>query len=166
MNRAYVVTERPLSTELLRAVLPGELVSDSTFVSGSGRSSAISLAWSLLVAKQLPVALVIDADTDVESSIREQEDFLCETIRRVSPGVDRRVFLAAPAIEALFVRDRGIAGRLAGHTLSDDEWEQAKRHPKRFLEALPGQELDRDAVASIRKVPPFDEIIRFLGNTE
>lgn len=164
MNRAYVVTERPSSTELLRAVLPERLVGADTFVSGCGRSSAISLVWSLLVTKQRPVALVVDADTDVESSIREQEDFLRETIRRPSPGVARRVFLAVPTIEASFVHDREVAGRLAGHALSDDEWEQAGRHPKRFLEALSDRirKLDRDTAASIRKVPPFNEIIRFL----
>jgi hypothetical protein len=133
MSQAYVVTEGKRDVELLKRVLPERIVRATEFVPGHGKDSARSLARSILASKRLPVALVVDADTDDEPTIRERESFLDYYLRQAAAGIPFRVFTAIPEIEAVFFEDRAFVEEITKQHFSTGDWEFARRHPKEFL---------------------------------
>lgn len=133
MIQAYVVTEGKTDVELLKRVLPVRIVQATEFVPGHGMDSARSLARSILASKRLPVALVVDADTDDERAVREREGFLDYYLRQAAAGIQFRVFTAIPEIEAVFFEDQSFVEEITRQSFSPADWELAKRHPKEFL---------------------------------
>jgi hypothetical protein len=174
MMRAYVVTEGQVDAEILKGLLPENIVKDTEFVVGSGRYSAQSLARSVLAVRQLPVALVVDADTEDETMIQEQSDFLQESLRQASPGVRFQVFLAVPTIEILLFQDQSLLEELTGRKFSDQEWQIAKLKPKKFLTDLLDtspltltellDNLTDEALGTLRKYPPVSTLAEFLAS--
>lgn len=73
MKRAYVITEGQYDAEFLKKVLPAELLEKIDFVARHGLYTLQSLARSILAVKQQPVALVVDADTNEQTSAQERE---------------------------------------------------------------------------------------------
>lgn len=147
MIQAYVVTEGKTDVELLKRVLPERIVQATEFVPGHGMDSARSLARSILASKRLPVALVVDADTDDERTVREREGFLDYYLRQAAAGIPFRVFTAIPEIEAVFFEDQSFVEEITKQHFSARDWEFAKRHPKECLtRAIPGASLASEAV--------------------
>jgi len=138
MTRAYVVTEGKSDVVILERCLPEDIVKRVTFVPGMGSYAAMSMAATLLPVKKLPVALVLDADTENESAILEREDFLRSFLRAAAGDVPFEVFLAVPTIEAILFRDRTLVPQLTHRELSDQEWEQARYDPKQVLAVASG----------------------------
>ena len=130
MKRVYIITEGKSDKDILKAVLPKEIVQNENveFKAGSGRYSAQSLARSVLAVKQVPTALIVDADTSDAAAIQEQRDLLSFSLRQASPGIKFEVFLAVPEMEILLVQQ--LAN---GRKFPESELEFAKRHPKEFL---------------------------------
>ena len=60
MTRACVVTDEVFDAALLKKLLPKKFIEHTTFVIGSGLSSAQSLSSTILAVKRRSVALVID----------------------------------------------------------------------------------------------------------
>jgi hypothetical protein len=112
MTQAYIVTEGKSSPEILKRLLPENILRYTKLIAG-GSGSAVSLASSALVAKRLPVALVVDANTNHQSTIREREDLLSYLLRQGPPGIPFEVFLAVPEIEIVFLQDRTFIEKLA-----------------------------------------------------
>lgn len=133
MKPVYVVTEGQSDKEILATVLPKEVIQNVEFVVGSSRYSARSIARSILAVEQVPVALVVDADTSYAAAIKEQQGFLRAALGQASGGVRFKACLAVPEIEILLVRDRSFVEQLAGRSFSDLEMEFAKSRPKKFL---------------------------------
>ena len=136
MKRVCVITEGQSDYEILKAVLPQEIVQNENieFIVGSGRYSAQSLARSVLAVEQVPIALIVDADTSNAAAIQEQRDLLLFFLRQASPGIKFEVFLAEPELEILLVQNLTLRQQLTnGREFSELELEFAKRHPKEFL---------------------------------
>ena len=76
MTLAYIVTEGQFDREILEKLLPKPLLQETAIIAAGGKYAAQSLASTILPIKQLPVALVIDGDTQDEHRIREQADLL------------------------------------------------------------------------------------------
>lgn len=133
MRRAYVVTEGQTDADVLRRVLRDELVREVEFVAGGGRSAAESLARSLLASKQLPVVLVVDADTTDEQKVDEQLDFLRYYLDQGSGCAPFEVLAAVPEIETVLFEDQSLVERVTNHKFSEREWKIAKRQPKESL---------------------------------
>ena len=102
---AYIVTEGQFDVALLSRLLAHEVRSGVRVVSASGKSGAQSLARSLVAARRLPVALVLDADTTDKALVREQRLVARELLTMASPGIPTEVFMAVPSIEILFFTD-------------------------------------------------------------
>jgi len=98
-----------------------------------GSYAAMSMAATLLPVRKLPVALVLDADTENKSAIREREDFLRSFLRAAAGDVPFEVFLAVPTIEAILFQDRTLVEQFTHRELSDQEWAQARYDPKQVL---------------------------------
>src|SRR5437762_9394530 len=75
----HIVTEGKTDELVIRQLLRSELASHPKQIKvivGGGRSSAQSLARSILGARREPVALVVDSDTTNPEQIAGQRDFL------------------------------------------------------------------------------------------
>ncbi|MCS6625645.1 hypothetical protein N0B44_22280 [Roseibacterium beibuensis] len=116
----YLVIEGESDRRLLEQALPAKTKSRSRIIVGGGVSSAVSLAKTLALQGKLPVAVILDADTENEARIRSQIRIYEDLIHQAM-GTDRtraRVFLAKPSLEhELFAwnqRKRGLFKELEG----------------------------------------------------
>ncbi len=172
--KAYIVTEGQSDSEILKRLLPPEITSHVEFLIGGGRYSIQSFARTLLVVKQLPVAIVIDADTEDTPSIEEQRHNLYDLLDQVSPGIPFDVFFAVPEIESVFFQNRELLEEILDHPFTDVEWEMGKRHPKEILQTILGTSstpvydilghLSNEAVAVLRSHPLIRQIEGFLNS--
>ncbi len=82
--------------------MPEDIVSQTQIIYGSGYSTALSKARSLLVSSELPVTLILDSKTTDTTTIKERKGLILQSVRQLS-GPDRfQTFLAVPEIEAIF----------------------------------------------------------------
>src|SRR5262245_55798732 len=104
MIYAYLITEGKSDEEMLRKLLPEDLVYSTEIVNGGGSYGAQSLTGTLLSTRRLPVALVVDADTDDADTISEREVVLRELLQSRAGGNERRFLLSlmVPAMEIVF----------------------------------------------------------------
>jgi hypothetical protein len=138
----------------------------------SSNSAALSESTSILVVKRVPVALVVDANTDHENAIYEQQDTLQYLLHQAAVRVPFKVLLAIPSIETIFFQDRTLLEQLIHHQVTDTEWELAKYNPKKSLtyflgeNPLPGliRQLTDKSVAILQKHPLITELVEFLSS--
>ena len=101
MKPVYLVTESYTNTEILKRLLPTELVQRTEFVTARGRYSASSLSGTILSERMRPVALVINANTTSSGAIQEQANTITSLLLPASSGVPYKVFMAVPTVEAI-----------------------------------------------------------------
>ena len=149
MSRAYLVAEGKTDLQILQRLLPGS--AEVTFVDGRGKYGAESLARSLAATRDLPVALVIDADTTSETLIAQKQQDLISLVDRVSLGAPFEVFQVVPSIETLFFADRSLLEQLINRELTDLEWQLGQRQPKELLDGVVGDaaEFVQAAIANL-----------------
>lgn len=132
----YIVTEGGFGVTVLSRLLAAEVQLGLRIVPASGKSAAQSLARSLVAARRRPVALVLDADTTDEASVRRQRLVARELLAMASPGVPTQVFMAVPTIEALFFADRQLLERLVGDHIPDNQWAAGRFQPRETLQEM------------------------------
>ncbi len=101
MKTMYLVTESSTNTEILKRLLPTDLVQRTEFVTAHGRYSASSLSGTILSERMRPVALVINANTTEEGAIHEQASTITGLLLPASSGVPYKVLMAVPTVEAI-----------------------------------------------------------------
>ena len=163
-TKVYLITEGLSDEVILKKLLPAQVVDNVQFVIGQGRYSAQSLARSILAARRMPVALVLDADTTQPESVQEQYDFLQEALGQAAAGTPFGVFLAKPEIEILLLEVPQIT-----NGVSQRELELAKFHPKKFLHLFNGvdnllNQLNEKELETIRSHPLLVELVQFLSS--
>lgn len=171
---AYVVVEGESDAALLRRILPQDLLAKVAVVASGGRSAAVSLSRSVLIARQAPTALVVDADTTQASAIEEQRVVLGDLLRSAAGKTPFLVELAVPEVEAMLFHETGLLERVTGQRLTDAERITAGFRPRDVLAAvleragpawtlvgLPAAIEDKD-VAALRASPLAEHLIRFL----
>jgi hypothetical protein len=172
---AYIITESKFDKEILEKLLPKHIVQDTEVVAASGKYGAQSLASTILAIKLLPVALVIDADTEDELRIREQADLLHQLLRQSSPGIPFEVFMAVPKLEVVFLENRSLIEKITERSFTDVEWQFAKSRPREFLEKMLGKyptfiqktfvSLNDEDVFVLQQYPLIKGLISFLSKT-
>jgi predicted ATP-dependent endonuclease of OLD family len=105
----YIVTEGQSDADLLKRLMPKELLEGVTIVPAGGLSSVKSLASSLLVRRRKPVAIVIDADSAEPELIQERRQSIEEVIESVAGGVPVKVVVAVPALDSPLPQNAAIA---------------------------------------------------------
>lgn len=170
---AYIVCEGNLDVQLLKHVLPAELLENVEIVAGCGISAAKSLARSLLVRRQLPVAIVADADSVDPDLIQERLKNIKESIESVSV-ILVKVILAVPAVEIIFFQDIFLLSRLLGYAPPKDILDLASFQPRKALEQLIAQsqkspdrshiinQLASEDLEILHKSPVIQEVLNFL----
>ena len=175
---AYIICEGTLDEQLLQHVLPEELLNNVKIVSAGGLSATKSLARSLLVRRQVPVAIVVDADSVTPDSIQERLNSIEEIVKSVSIGAPVKVILAVPEIETIFFQDNLLLSRLLGYEPSQDILSWAAFNPRKALEQLLSQsqkvhscsqiinQLTNEDIEILSKAPVIQEIIYFLQSIQ
>ncbi len=99
----YVVTEGRSGVAVLLPLIEAAKISDFHALAAGGKSAATSLARSISISRQSPVAVIVDADTSDAASIREQQLIFRDLTNASSLQGPCRLFLAIPTLEeALF----------------------------------------------------------------
>lgn len=173
MTQTYIVTEHSSDAAIIEKVLPKQVLHNVKFVDGDSSYGAESMANTLLAAKRLPVALVINAKTNDELMIGERASELNYLLRQASPGIPFKVLIAVPELEVVFFQERSLLEELIGKKLTDLEWQFAQHHPKELLENLLGSSatfikatlkaLDDQKLQVLRQYPLIGELNEFLA---
>ncbi|NER21415.1 MAG: hypothetical protein F6J96_12045 [Symploca sp. SIO1C2] len=174
MTLAYLVTEGKSDADILNKLLPERYLKNTQLVVGGSKYSAQSLAGTILAVKSLPVALVIDADTDNESVIQEKSELVHQLLYQASPGIPFKVFTAVPELEAVFCYQQSVLERILKTSIDELTWQVARQHPKAFLTKNLGQEplliesilsnLDDEMMQLLQQHPLIQELTEFLDS--
>lgn len=173
---AYIVCEGPFDAELLKTVLPEKLLNDVPVVSAGGISAVKSLARSLVVRRQVPVIVVVDADSVVPELVQERLKDIEEIVESVAINTPIKVVLAVPEMETIFFQDAIFLSRLLGYSPPQNLLDLAVFKPKEALGQLLSESepnnhispleiiarLSNEDIDILRKTPFIQEIINFL----
>jgi hypothetical protein len=171
---AYLVCEGARDVQLLRRILPGELLSNVEIIPAGGLSAIKSLARSLIVRRQAPVVIVMDADVITPEQVEERLKDTEEIVESVAVNTPVKVILAVPSIETIFFQDVSLLSRLLGYAPSQDMLSLAIYQPWQALRELISQskkyqsqsqlieQLTDEDLEILRKTSVIQEIIQFL----
>lgn len=171
---AYIITEGPFDTQLLQLLIPENLLDKVGIVTADGVSNAISLARSLVVRRQVPVALMIDADSIAPELIQERCQSIEEVVQSVAGNILVKVVAAIPEMEIIFFQDASLLSRIFGFELSEDFLTSANLQPRKALEQLFSRSktiynrtdfittLEDNDIEILRKSCVIQELIQFL----
>jgi len=171
---AYIICEANFDTQLLKAVLPKELLNNVEVVNADTISNIKSLARSLIVRRQVPVVIVVDADSVDPDLIQERCNNIQKIVESVSINTPVKVILAIPEMETIFFQDTILLSRLLGLELAQEIIILAKFQPRQALKELLSQsknyhdqsqlmnQLANEDLKIIRKAPVIQELIQFL----
>ncbi|MGI0493296.1 hypothetical protein ACN4EG_16045 [Alkalinema pantanalense CENA528] len=171
---AYIVCEGEHDAQLLKRLLPEKFVGNTEVVAAGGLSAVKSLARSLVVRRQSPVAIVADADAVVLDQVEQRLKDIEEIVGNISANTPVKVVLAVPTLEIIFFQDISLLSRLLGYIPPQDIFSLAVYQPKQVLEKLIAQskilrsqsqlveQLTYEELEILREAPVIQEIIQFL----
>ena len=171
---AYIVCEGERDAQLLKRLVPEEFVSHVEIVAAGGISAVKSLARSLIVRRQSPVAIVADADATVPEQVEQRLKDTEEIVGNIAVNTPVKVILAVPTLEIIFFQDVSLLSRLLGYVPSQDVLSLAVYQPWQTLKQLISQsknfqsqaqlveQLTNEDLEVLRKAPVVQEIIQFL----
>lgn len=160
-----IVVEGETDAAILGHVL-GVLPSAPSILVGHGRSSAISLARSALVARGTPTALVLDANSTDEDQIVRTRVELEEALTAAGSAAPYHVCLAIPTIEAWLWRDSDGMKRILNGTRWPDVETEARFAPKRVLVTLLEQRNERYSPQAIDRLMARVDLARIRNTDE
>jgi predicted ATP-dependent endonuclease of OLD family len=176
MKKALIVTEGKYDAEILQKVLPTEILEKVQIIPSGG--SALSLARTVLVTKQIPTVLLVDADSNNEHTILEKQNDLDESLNSVSIGTKFKVFLIVPEMEVLFLENPDFVQSFSDNSkeFSKLELQLAKSNPKKFLSEVLGKpnstnlykrlfaNLDNKTISAMRNHKSIRDLTEFLSS--
>ena len=131
-NGTYIITEGALDAELIKKILPGEVLDKVKVIFSGGFSSVLSKARSMLIQKpNSQIFIILDADTTNEFEVQEKNEFIEDYMKIVARGNRFKLFLQVPEIESVFFEKKDLIERIIGKKLTDLEFEFAKEKPKK-----------------------------------
>lgn len=175
---AYIVCEGDFDAALIQRILPDELIREIEVVSAGGLSAVKSLARSLLVRRQVPVAIVADADSVAPELVKERLASIEEIVASVAVNTPIKVILAVPEIESIFFYDTRLLSRVLGYELSPEIWNLAVSQPRKALQLLLSKEqsnsspvhlihlLTHEDLETLRTTPVIQELTYFLESVQ
>ena len=171
---AYLICEGTRDAQLLKRVLPEEILNNVEIIPAGGISAVKSLARSLIVRRQAPVAIVMDADVTIPEQVEERLKDTEEIVGSVAANTPVKVILAVPTIETIFFQDISLLSHLLGYAPSQEMLSLAIYQPWQVLTQLISQskkyqsqsqlieQLTHQDLEILRKTPVIQEIILFL----
>jgi hypothetical protein len=172
MSYSYIIVEGPTDIQVLTRILPKAVLDNVRLVDGKGKYGAESLARSVAATRDVPVVLLIDADTTDETLITQKRQDVRFMVRQTSTGAPFHLLLAIPTIETVFFTDRVLLEQLIDRHLTDLEWQLGQRQPKDLLESVTGDsrkfmdsvltQLSEEQVDILRRHPLIIELMAVL----
>lgn len=111
--KTYVVVEQAADAATIAAAMPAQVRDQVQIVVGGDRSSATSLARSLLATRNRPVLLVLNSDTTNDAAVAEQNGMWRSLLADVALTAPHDLVLAVPELESVYFQDpQALAGAL------------------------------------------------------
>lgn len=133
---AYIVCESDFDAQLIKTLLPANLLADVGVVAGGKVYAIKSLARSLIVRRRVPVLIVFDADSAVPELVELRRNDIEEIVGFVAGKTPFKVVPAVPEMEIIFFQDVSVFSRLLGYIPHQDILDRAVIQPKQALEEL------------------------------
>jgi hypothetical protein len=173
---ACIVTEGKFDSELIRSMLNARKFTHTRVLTAQGASSALALARSVVGIKQLPVALILDADEHDSSRVEQRRKHLETMLRTTAPPSEWELLLMAPEMETIFFQVPDMLESLGLPSPTPVQREQAKHRPREVLVELiskthrPSPDKLQWLMKTLPQLPydklwtlePFDRLQRFL----
>ncbi|MCU0547217.1 MAG: hypothetical protein MUE44_34510 [Oscillatoriaceae cyanobacterium Prado104] len=171
---AYILCEELFDAQLLKTVLPANLLTDVGVVVGGKVYNIKSLAMSLIVRRQVPVLIVFDVGSPVPELVELRRQDIEEIVLSRAGKTPVKVVPAIPEIEIIFFQDVSLLSRLLGYVPPQDLLDRALIQPKKALEKLISQSdkiqdisqiIDRltdEDIEILRSSSIMQEIVQFL----
>jgi hypothetical protein len=176
MNRCFVVTQGASEVILLQNILRlPEANPEVRLVDAGGRSSAESLARSILAAGRGDVALVVDAEVIDPILVEERKRTLRWYLAAIAAPPRRLVVVIEPEIEAILFKDRRTIEGLVEAPISDTDLVRGEFEPRKVLGTLLGNvplaeafstRLPQLDLTTIRMLPSICELREFVRTTK
>jgi len=176
--KTYVVCEGETDVQLLKTVLPLELMKNIEIVAAGGLYALKSLALSLIVRRQSPMVVVVDSDSVVPEQIQQRVRDIEELLSSLAANTPVKVISAVPALESIFFDDVSLLTRLLGYAPTPDLLSQATYQPRKVLDQLFSQSKDIKNIAqlidnlteqditTLRKAKVIQELMEFLQSVQ
>jgi hypothetical protein len=171
----HVLVESNTAAILLVKVLQEEQQASSVEIRCSTPPSSLyAAARTLLVVRNEPVAVMLDADSTDPEAANRRRLAAEEVIGEASGSAPLRVLMAVPGLKALLFRRTGAIERAYGH-LPQGLFELGLLSPRDALEKLDPncsshqsslniiKELNDADVAALRAESPLRELLEFHG---
>jgi hypothetical protein len=174
---AYIVTEGSLDEKLLQRLLPVKLLCDVGIVAAGSLSSVTSMSRSLAVKRQVPLLIIVDADSVESRLIEERRSELKYIVAGVSIAVVE-VIMAVPQLEAVLFHDRSLLTQWFGDRITQEDLIRAEFQPRQVLERLLAEspdgltlavmieQLTDRQVESLRQTTVIQEAMQFLRSVQ
>ncbi len=176
--KVYIVCEETLDSQLLKRVLPTELLNTVGVVAAGSLSSVKSMARSLVVRRRVPIAIVVDAETVNPDQVEERYREIKEIVEGVAANTPIEVILAVPTLESVFFQDSSLMPRLFGHVPSQAVLSMAVYEPEKVLTELIAEskqyqtqaelieQLTPEDIEILRKMPVMRKMLQFLWSVQ
>jgi hypothetical protein len=132
----YILCEGAFDAQLLKTVLPENLLTDVGVVVGGKVYNIKSLAMSLIVRRRVPVLIVFDADSVVSELVELRRNDIEEIVGFVAGKISFKVVPAVPEMDIIFFQDVSLLSRLLGYIPPKDILDMAVYQPRKALEQL------------------------------
>jgi hypothetical protein len=134
---SYLVVEGARDIEILAPLVTGAGIKDVHFVAAGGKHYTTSLARSISLSRQKPVAVLVDSDTRDQRVIQEQRQIFEDLLRIPPSSSPCTLFLAVPDLEADLFPDPETFERIFGLHLSEEQrsrfgQERKKGHQRKY----------------------------------
>ncbi len=147
--KTYVVCEGKTDVQLLKTVLPLELMKNIEIVAAGGLYALKSLALSLIVRRQSPVVVVVDSDSVVPEQVQQRVRDIEELLSSLAANTPVKVIPAIPALESIFFYDVSLLTHLLDYAPTPDLLSQATYQPRKVLDQLISQSKDIKNIAQL-----------------
>lgn len=176
--KIYVVCEGQTDVQLLKKVLPSESSKNVEIVAAGGLYALKSLALSLVVRRQSPVAVVVDSDSVVPEQIQQRVKDIEELLSSLAANTPVKVIPSVPALEGIFFHDVSLLTRLLGYVPTSDSLNQSMYQPYQVLDQLFSKSknikniaqlidnLTEQDTATLRESRVIQELMEFLQSIQ
>ncbi|MGA1264160.1 MAG: hypothetical protein ACO331_09690 [Prochlorothrix sp.] len=121
---------------MLQILAPATTVRDWKWVAGGIKAELESLARSLLMKRQVPVAIVADGDSFDPSVVAQRQWEIESFVAKVAIEAPVKVLLFTPSLEILFFQDLAFLASLLDLEISPEDWARGQQQPKAVLNTL------------------------------
>nr|WP_294547815.1 hypothetical protein [uncultured Rhodopila sp.] len=132
----YLIVEGPSDKAFMELALAPLSLPEHQVVSAGGKSSAVSLAASIMMKRRQPVIVVLDADTTDPEDVRRQEAEYNYLLQSWSNGTGFELIFTVPDLTCAMFAGPGRAASIPGIQLTSEQTDRLRQDPRSVLDAV------------------------------